>query len=256
MMTRTTRIGIVGDYDPTSPTHAATDAAIAHAAACLSLAVEARWLPTDALVGSEGHDLLAACDGLLIAPGSPYRNMDGVLCAIRYARETDVPLIGTCGGFQHMVVEFARNVLGVEDAALAETNPNAPHLFITPLSCSLVGQTMNVTLRPGTRARACYATDGARESYYCNFGLNPAYRDDLESAGLCISGVDIDGEPRVVELPYHPFFIGTLFLPQTRSTPNEPHPLIAAFVTAANRTPRRTYGGQRYPIASSPPPVP
>ena len=182
--------------------------------------------------------------------------MDGVFRAIRHARESDVPLIGTCGGFQHLVIEFARNVLGLEDAGHAETDSDSPHLFITPLSCSLVGRTMNVTLHPGTRAHACYAADGARESYYCNFGLNPAYQGDLEAAGLRISGVDADGEPRVVELPGHPFFIGTLFLPQTRSSPNTPHPLIAAFVTAAHRTARSTNGGRRFPVAPPPAPVP
>ncbi|MBI2761298.1 MAG: CTP synthase [Chloroflexi bacterium] len=235
-MTRATRIGIAGDYNADNPTHTATDAALAHAAAHLSLAIEARWLPTDEIVGPDGGQLLAECDGVLISPGSPYRNMAGALRAIRYAREADVPLIGACGGLQHMVIEYARNVLGVADAAHAESDPDASHLFITPLSCSLFGQTMNVTLRPGTRAQAYYAADGALENYYCNFGLNPAYRGDLEAAGLCVSGIDADGEPRIFELPDHRFFIGTLFVPQTRSTPEQPHPLITAFVAAASRT--------------------
>lgn len=232
-MTRPVRIGIAGDYVSSNPTHQATDAAFTHTAAHLGLAVDARWLPTEALAGPDGAAMLAGRDGLLIAPGSPYRNMDGALRATRHAREGDVPLLGTCGGLQHIVIEFARNVLGVADAEHAESNPDAAHLFITPLSCSLFGQTMHVTLRPGSRAHAQYGADTALESYYCNFGINPAYLDDLQAAGLRIAGVDADGEPRVLELPGHRFFTGTLFVPQARSTAHAPHPLLNAFVSAA-----------------------
>jgi CTP synthase (UTP-ammonia lyase) len=249
-MTRAIRIGIAGDYRAHNPTHTATDDALAHAAAHLSVAIEARWLPTDTLAGVDAGSLLAECDGVLISPGSPYRSMEGALRAIQYAREADVPLIGTCGGLQHMVIEYARNVLGVADAAHAESDPDASHLFITPLSCSLFGQTMNVTLRPGTRAQAYYGADEALENYYCSFGLNPDCRGDLEAAGLRISGSDADGEPRVFELPDHRFFIGTLFVPQTRSTPAQPHPLITAFVAAASQAAARAGDGQ--PLTAAP----
>jgi CTP synthase (UTP-ammonia lyase) len=104
---------------------------------------------------------------------------------------------------------------------------------ITPLACSLVGQAHPVTLVPGTRAAACYQAATSIEDYYCNYGVNPDYRQTLEAAGLRVSGVGDDGEIRIVELPAHRFFVATLFLPQTRSAAGRPHPLLAAFATAA-----------------------
>jgi CTP synthase (UTP-ammonia lyase) len=104
---------------------------------------------------------------------------------------------------------------------------------ITPLACSLVGQEQPVTLVPGTRAAAFYRVATATEDYYCNYGVNPAYRRQLEAGGLSVSGVGADGEIRIVELPHHRFFVATLFLPQTRSAAARPHPLLAAFAAAA-----------------------
>ena len=105
--------------------------------------------------------------------------------------------------------------------------------MITPLACSLVGQEQTVTLVPGTRAAACYGAAAATEDYYCNYGVNPAYRRPLEAGGLRVSGVGDDGEIRIVELPDHRFFVATLFLPQTRSTAARPHPLLAGYAAAA-----------------------
>src|SRR4029079_14164917 len=124
---------------------------------------------------SAGDALLARYAGLLIAPGSPYRSMAGALAAIRYAREQGVPLLGTCGGFQHIVVEFVRNVCGVADADHAETSPGAPRLAVTALQCSLAGQTHSVHVVAGTRAAAIYAIDEVREPFFCNYGLNREY---------------------------------------------------------------------------------
>jgi CTP synthase (UTP-ammonia lyase) len=132
-----------------------------------------------------------------------------------------------------MVLEFARNVMGVRDAGHAETDPSASCLFITPLSCSLAGKTMEVCLKPASRAAEVYRATRAKEAYYCNFGLNPDYRYQLEGAGLEVSGTDEGGEARIMELPSHPFFVGTLFVPQTRSLKGNPHPLVLAFCRAA-----------------------
>ena len=125
--------------------------------------------------------------------------------------------------------------MDVSDAAHAESDPYASRLFVTPLSCSLVGKSMEVRIKPGTQAAAMYDSHRATEHYYCNFGLNPAYEDDLANAGLCISGDDEAGEARIIELPSHPFFLGTLFVPQANSTNERPHPAILAFVRAATR---------------------
>lgn len=123
--------------------------------------------------------------------------------------------------------------MGIEDADHAESNPYASTLFITPLSCSLVGQTMEVRLQPGSRAAGAYGVERAMERYYCNFGLNPRYQEALKHAGLVVSGVDADGEVRIMELPSHPFFIGTLFVPQARSVRGQPHPMVLEFCRAA-----------------------
>jgi CTP synthase (UTP-ammonia lyase) len=173
--------------------------------------------------------------GFLIAPGSPYRSMQGALRVIRFARETGIPLLGTCGGFQHVVVEYVRNVLGVTDAEHEETAPTAAHLAVTALSCSLVGQQHTVSFLPGSHVAAIYDGLEAVEPFFCNFGLNPDYRVPLEEAGLRGTGLDQQGEARVLELADHPFYLATLYVPQTRSTVEAPHPLIAAFVAAARR---------------------
>lgn len=228
-------IAVVGDHQPGNPTHDAIGPAVSHADGASdregSTAVE--WVGTE-----EARDLpLAALDryaGFWIAPGSPYRSMDGALRVIRYAREADRPLLGTCAGFQHIVIELARDVLGIEDAAHAESDPDAPNLFVTLLSCSLVGQTMTVSLVPGTRAAALYPAPTATERYYCNFGLDPTRVGSLVAAGMVVSATDQDGEPRIIELPDRRFFLGTLFVPQTSSTLDAPHPVVAGFAVAAN----------------------
>jgi CTP synthase (UTP-ammonia lyase) len=124
-------------------------------------------------------------------------------------------------------------VMGFADADHTESNPYASCLFVTPLSCSLVGKTMEVTLQPGSKAaEACHATQ-TMEAFYCNFGLNPEYQKQLEEHGMQITGKDQNGEARVAELPAHPFFVGTLFVPQARSAPGKPHPLVLEFCRAA-----------------------
>jgi CTP synthase (UTP-ammonia lyase) len=231
-MSRQVTIAIVGDRDPSSPGQRATGASLDHSAAGLGLDVAHRWVPTTDLAAG-ARRVLAGDSGVWVAPGSPYASMAGALAAIRFAREQGVPLIGTCGGFQHVVIEFARSVLGYQDAQHAEYDPSASTLFVTPLSCSLAGRTMWVSLRQGSLAEEAYGAIEAVERYYCSFGLNPRCHDLVHSGGLRIVGTDAGGEARVVEIPEHPFFVGTLFLPQTGSTPERPHPLVDAFVRAA-----------------------
>jgi CTP synthase (UTP-ammonia lyase) len=103
---------------------------------------------------------------------------------------------------------------------------------ITPLACSLVGQTHAVRIVPGTRAAALYDAPTAMEDYYCNYGVHPDYVDPLQAAGLRVSGLGDDSEIRIVELPDHPFFVATLFLPQARSTATTPHPLLRGYAAA------------------------
>jgi CTP synthase (UTP-ammonia lyase) len=119
-------------------------------------------------------------------------------------------------------------------ARCAETSPDAERLVVTPLACSLVGREGKVSILPATRTARLYGATEATEHYYCSYGVNPDYRCLLEGHGLRVSAVDDVGEVRAVELPDHPFFVATLFQPQNRSTPAEPHPLFVGFAAAVS----------------------
>ncbi|HXY47446.1 MAG TPA: CTP synthase [Thermoplasmata archaeon] len=231
-MPRSARIGIIGDHAPRNPTHVGTDEAFRHAGDILGIDLVADWVPTTRLVDSAPREL-APYNGLLVATGSPYRSMEGALNAVRWAREGDVPLLGTCGGFQHMIVEFARDALGVTDADHAEVHPRADHLYVTPLACSLVGKTEPVTILPGTRAFQIYGRGQSDERFYCNFGLNHDHRREIEDGGFRTSGLDRNGEVRIMEVPRNRFFFGTLFVPQMSSTKEHPHPMVLSLVQSA-----------------------
>jgi CTP synthase (UTP-ammonia lyase) len=221
-------IAILGEYTPTFKPHISTNSAITHSRLQLEAEVEGNWISTEDI----NESLFETHAGIWVAPGSPYKNMDKLLWAIRHARENKIPCLGTCGGFQHIVLEYARNVLGFQDAQSQENNPYASHLFISQLDCSLVGREMDLTFAKGSQISGIYSSLKAVERYYCNFGVNPEYVLRLKSHTLQVTGSDAEGEVRVIELPDHPFFIGTLFVPQARSTVETPHPLVTAFLTA------------------------
>jgi CTP synthase (UTP-ammonia lyase) len=228
-----TRIAILGEFDPAFPPHRATNDALAHTATVLGVEVDASWVSTaDVTI-----EAMQEYSGIWIAPGSPYKSLVNTLAVIRHAREQRIPCLGTCGGCQHIIVEYARNVLGFKDARHAEYDPYASELFVSELECSLAGRELRVALVPGSRVAQIYGTTDAVERYYCNFGINPDKVPLLRNGPLQITGSDAEGEVRVVELPDHPFFVGTLFVPQMRSTPERPHPLVTAFVRAAVHTP-------------------
>jgi len=168
-MTRIVRILIVGEFDPTFAPHRKTDEALSHSSRLIGSPIEGCWIST-ADIASER---LCEADGLVVAPGSPYRNMEGALAAIRFAREGGIPLLATCGGFQHLIIEYARNVLGIADAQHAEYDPNASRLFIHRLECSLFGRALKLQLKPDSLVGRLYGTTTATEQYYCNFGVNP-----------------------------------------------------------------------------------
>ena len=221
-------IAILGEYKSNFTPHVATDIAIRHSSAALGTAITGEW------ISSQNIDelLFSRYSGLWIAPGSPYKNLERTLWAIERARKNSVPCFGTCGGFQHMVLEYARNVLHYRDAQHAEYDPYASTLFISRLACSLAGREMELMFKRGSRVAGIYGATSAIEEYYCNFGVDPDKVGLLASSGLMITGSDNEGEVRVIELPDHPFYLGTLFVPQTRSTEQQPHPLVTAFVEA------------------------
>ncbi len=225
------KLAIVGEYNPDFEPHVHTDAAIAHSSLALNLDVQSEWISTvDAHITT-----LSEFNAIWLAPGSPYQNLSRTLDAIRFAREQNVATLGTCGGYQHMVIEFARNVAGIHDARHAEYDPYASRVIVSRLPCSLVGREMEISLTPGSRAAAAYGRCSITERYYCNFGVNPDFVEQIANAGFAVVGVDGDGACRVMEIAHHRFFVGTLFVPQARSWPDHPHPLITAFLLAAVR---------------------
>lgn len=231
-MADTLRIGLIGDFDPHIKAHQAIPTAIRLAAADLPRSVEAHWLATPS-PERETERILASYDAFWCVPGSPYASLDGALRAIRYARERGVPFLGTCGGFQHTLLEYARDVLGLSEADHAESNPSAALPLIAPLSCSLVGQRGTIHLIAGSRIAAIYSREEIVEEYHCNFGLSPQYHSLFEQGAMRVTGIDAQGECRVIELTGHPFFIGTLFQPERSAFAETPHPLIRAFIGAA-----------------------
>ena len=138
-------VGIIGDYNPKYKLHDATNDSLHHASNELAIPITVKWMPTDSLIDSAKENLLEF-DALWCAPGSPYKSFGGALNGIEFARTQDLPFLGTCGGFQHAIIEYARNVLGVRDADHEENNPEASTLFVRRLACSPFGQTMKVIL--------------------------------------------------------------------------------------------------------------
>ncbi len=225
------KLAIIGDFNPASRTHIATNEAIGHAKAFLKLDLQADWIPTDSILDNIAS-ITQNYNGFLIAPGSPYRSMAGALEIIKYARLNNIPTLGTCGGFQHMVIEFARNVLNIKDAQHAEYDPYASKLVINPLSCSMKGQKLKIDITDKqSHTYKIFNSDTIEEQYYCNFGLNPEFQSDIHNAGFKIVGSDASNEARILELEGHRFFIATLFVPQDNSTPDKPNKLITAFVS-------------------------
>jgi CTP synthase (UTP-ammonia lyase) len=239
------RIALVGDYSPDVPAHVGIPLSVALAAGVVGAEPELHWLATDSIDVSR-REPLCGYDGIWCVPASPYRSMEGALHAIRTAREEGVPFLGTCGGFQHALVEYARNVLGMLDADHAESNPEALTAVVAPLACALVEARGTIHLMPGSRLAAIYGTPSVVEGYRCSYGLNAAYRARLDDGGLRVAATDDDGDVRAVELGTHPFFFGTLFQPERSAlSGGGAHPLITAFVRAtAEARARRAGSGQ------------
>ncbi|ELW9440408.1 CTP synthase [Pluralibacter gergoviae] len=223
------RIALVGDVNPDVIAHKAIPLAIDDAAAVLALTVEYEWLATRNI---QSADALSGFDAVWVVPASPYQNADGAFIAIRHARENGLPFLGTCGGFQHSIIEYARNVLGWEDAAHAETDSEG-RMVIAPLACSLVEKSDVIELRPNTLIAKAYGRESIEEGYHCNYGIAPEFAAGLEAGPLRVSGWDEEGEIRAVELTTHPFFVATLFQHERNALAGRPAPLVHAFLRAA-----------------------
>ena len=223
------RIAILGDFNPVYSTHHALNTSIKQCLAFLRTDIQVDWISTDIfdtkVVFSNG-----LYSGLWIAPGSPYKDFENVLSTIRYARLNNIPTLGNCGGLQHMVIEFARNVCGIAGADHGETNSDSHDKVIHKLACSLVG--LEEKLRITDKDSLIYnivRQEFFSGRYYCSYGLNEAYKDILASKGLAFTSVNEDGDVRSFELKTHPFFLGTLFQPALVSTKEDPNPVLIEF---------------------------
>jgi CTP synthase (UTP-ammonia lyase) len=226
---RPPRLALVGDRSGSVQAHTKIPALIDSLAGPAGPAIEVYWLHS---TGIGGPGDVAGFDGVWVIPGSPYQNTDGVLAAIGAARTGRIPLLGTCGGFQHLMLEFARDVCGLTAVENAEQNPGAAEPLIAPLECSLLGAESTVVITPGTVAADAMGPGPTTERYFCRYGLNADYVEILQRHGLVFSGRDTRGEVRVAELPGHPFCVASLFQPELSSDPTWVHPLIAAFAAA------------------------
>ncbi len=228
-------IGLIGDHDPAVLAHRAIPEALRLAGAAARVEIAWEWLHTAELGASDTAARLERYDALWLVPASPYASTDAALAAARFARERSRPFIGTCGGFQHALLEYARNVWGLASATHAELDPAAPDPLIAPLACSLVEEQGEVHFPPGSRLAMLYGDARAIEGYHCRYGLNPAYLGRLAEGPLRPAAWDSDGDIRAVELWGHPFYVLTLFQPERAALKGQVPPLARALVEAAVR---------------------
>jgi len=236
-------IGIVGKYVEYEDSYKSLKEALVHGALAHNLKLNLNWIEAEGLEAGTNEEQLADYDGILVPGGFGKRGIEGMLIAIRYAREKKVPYFGICLGMQTACIEFARNVCGLADANSSEFDPATPHRVIYKLrelrGVEELGGTMRLgawtcKIEPGTLAHKIYGQDEISERHRHRYEFNREYEETLTAGGLRISGSTPDGTyVEMVELPDHPHFIGCQFHPEFKSKPLEPHPLFKTFVGAA-----------------------
>ena len=239
--TEEVRIGMVGKYD-LQDAYKSINESLSHAATYNNRKVKITFINSEFLTPDNLEDKLKEQDGLVICPGFGQRGTEGKILATEYARTHDVPCLGICLGMQMMVIEFARNVLGLTDANSSEMNPATAHPVIDMMeeqkSIKGLGGTMRLggydcQLREGSRVRAIYKEENIVERHRHRYEMNGRYTPDFEAAGMqCVGTNPQTGLAEIVEIPTHRFFIGTQFHPEYQSTVLHPHPLFLAFIKA------------------------
>jgi len=228
------KIAILGDFNPKVPTLLQLDTVAKQLTLESKGNILFEWFNTDDFDFKTAFDHEYA--GLWIAPGSPYRDANNVLGAIAHARINKIPTLGNCGGFQHMLIEFARNVCDLKNAEHQETHQCAEEPVISKLSCSLVGETEIVNIHSvGSIMHKVYAAKSILAKYHCNYGFNQSYAKLFVENDLILTACSSDGALRGFELKEHPFFIGTLFQPALTSDHEQIDPLILSFVNASEQ---------------------
>jgi CTP synthase len=247
------KIAVVGKYTELIDSYKSVHEALVHGGIANDVGVEISWLPSDGFTTRERtREILADFNGLLIPGGFGVRGVEGMLEAIRYARESGMPFFGICLGMQTAIIEFARNVVGLDDSHSSEFAPECGNPVISLMESQQhvtdMGGTMRLGAYPcklgeGTRAAAIYGTQQVSERHRHRYEVNNAYREQFIAHGLNLSGLSPDGSlVEIVELQTHPWYVGCQFHPELQSRPMRPHPLFASFIAAAaeNKNPARS----------------
>jgi CTP synthase len=240
------RVAVVGKYTDYVDSYKSVQEALIHGGIGNDVGVDIDWLSSDRFTdGAKAREILADYDGLLVPGGFGVRGVEGMVEAIRTARETRLPFFGICLGMQTAIIEFARNAAGLDDSHSSEFAPECSHPVISLMESQQhvtdMGGTMRLgaylcRLTPDTRARAAYATDEVSERHRHRYEVSNRYRDTLQRHGLRLSGLSPDGSlVEIVELADHPWFLGCQFHPELKSRPTRPHPLFAGFIAAATQ---------------------
>ncbi len=241
------RIGVVGKYVEYEDSYKSLKEALVHGALAEGLKLKLEWIEAQSLEVPEHEAMLESYDGLLVPGGFGKRGIEGMLNAIRFARETMTPYFGICLGMQTACIEYARNVCGLERANSGEFDPQTPFRVIYKLreltGVEEMGGTMRLgawecLLQPDSLAARAYGATKISERHRHRYEFNREFERPLVEGGLRLTGASESGTyVEIVELPDHPFFLGCQFHPEFKSKPLEPHPLFHAFVKAsyANR---------------------
>ena len=240
---RTVRIGLVGKYVQLHDAYLSVAEALRHAGYALDAKVEIEWIDSETLTEENYVDALSKVQGIIVPGGFGNRGIEGMILAAKYARERHVPYFGICLGMQIAVIEYARSVANLANANSHEFDENSPHQVIhfMPDQNDEIdkGGTLRLgrypcALKPDTAIARCYGALEISERHRHRYEFNNAYRDALQRAGLCLSGLSPDGRlVETVEIPGEAFFIGVQFHPEFKSRPNKPHPLFYGFVAAS-----------------------
>lgn len=241
----TVDIALVGKYVELQDAYKSILESFIHAGAANHCKVKVHPIQSDYITPQNVAEKLAGMKGVLVAPGFGPRGTDGKLAACRYARENRIPFFGICLGMQMAVIEFARNVLGMEGASSTEINNHTPYPIIDLMEdqkrLTIKGGTMRLgayacQLTPGSLAAQIYGKELIQERHRHRYEMDTQYRNRFAAAGMEITGCNPDTRlPEIVELKDHPFYIGVQFHPELKSTPENPHPIFKAFVAAALR---------------------
>jgi len=239
----TARIAVVGKYTALVDSYKSIQESLIHGGIANDARVEIEWLSSEHFSEDEGVGTLESFDGLLIPGGFGPRGVEGMLAAIRWARENEMPFFGICLGLQTAVIEFARNVCGLEESHSSEFSEGSSDpvicLLDSQLQVTTKGGTMRLgayscALQEGTRAREVYDAEQVSERHRHRFEVNNKYRELLTQNGMTLSGLSPDGGlVEMIELSDHPWFIAAQFHPELKSRPTRPHPLFASFIEAA-----------------------